>query len=369
MLQVSTPSRICLFGEHQDYLGLDVIALAIDLRFSAAITPRHDQQIIIRIRDVQIDSLNAENTDERYQTYVIDLNKPVIYENNRDYLKSAVHVLIKHGYPISGADIRMDSTIPIGKGMCSSSTMIVALIKALLESAGHPDKDDPARIAYLGYEAEVLEFNEPGGMMDHCTSALGGLVHLSFASAMEYNKIDAQLPGCFILFDSLQQKDTTRILGQSKTPQIEALQTLETDGITSVRDFISDPDKTALLHKLDPFHAQKLRAAIENHRLFLKALGGLRSGIPPETLGALLSSHHAVLRDGLSISTPRIDAILDTAIQNGAWGGKINGSGGGGCCFAYAPVDKAEPIIQGVAKMGYPARLLHQDTGVRVDTR
>lgn len=30
---VSTPSRICLFGEHQDYLGLEVIASAIDMRF------------------------------------------------------------------------------------------------------------------------------------------------------------------------------------------------------------------------------------------------------------------------------------------------------------------------------------------------
>ena len=28
MITVSTPSRICLFGEHQDYLGLEVIASA-----------------------------------------------------------------------------------------------------------------------------------------------------------------------------------------------------------------------------------------------------------------------------------------------------------------------------------------------------
>lgn len=27
----STPSRICLFGEHLDYLGLEVIASAVDL--------------------------------------------------------------------------------------------------------------------------------------------------------------------------------------------------------------------------------------------------------------------------------------------------------------------------------------------------
>ena len=32
---VSTPSRLCLFGEHQDYLGLEVVALAINLGFAS----------------------------------------------------------------------------------------------------------------------------------------------------------------------------------------------------------------------------------------------------------------------------------------------------------------------------------------------
>jgi galactokinase len=45
---VSTPSRICLFGEHQDYLGLEVIASAINLRFYASASSRDDK--IIRIK-------------------------------------------------------------------------------------------------------------------------------------------------------------------------------------------------------------------------------------------------------------------------------------------------------------------------------
>ena len=31
-IKASAPGRICLFGEHQDYLGLSVITAAIDLR-------------------------------------------------------------------------------------------------------------------------------------------------------------------------------------------------------------------------------------------------------------------------------------------------------------------------------------------------
>lgn len=367
MIQISTPSRICLFGEHQDYLGLDVIALAIDLRFSARVERREDRRIVIRIRDSKLDTLNVENTDHLYQTCEIDLDAPIVYASERDYLKSTVRVLLKEGYPLVGADIQMDSTIPIGKGMCSSSTMIVALTKALLESIGHPDRENPNRIAWLAFAAEVLEFNEPGGMMDHYASALGGLVHLNFADGTEAHPIECRLPGCFILIDSRTQKDTTRILAESKIPQMEAIAALRRYGITSVRDFIARPELERTLVHLDAFHAQKLRAGIENHRLFLQALDGLTNGIEPEKLGALMTAHHVQLRDGLGISTPTVDAILNTAMAHGAWGGKINGSGGGGCCFAYADATRAEEIMDAVGAMGYPARILHQDTGVRVD--
>jgi galactokinase len=43
------------------------------------------------------------------------------------------------------------------------------------------------------------------------------------------------------------------------------------------------------------------------------------------------------LRDGIGISTPKIDRMLDAAMEAGALGGKVNGSGGGGTMFAYAP--------------------------------
>ena len=46
-LEVSTPGRICLFGEHQDYLGLPVIAMAISLRAIITGRKRVDNQVII----------------------------------------------------------------------------------------------------------------------------------------------------------------------------------------------------------------------------------------------------------------------------------------------------------------------------------
>ena len=77
-IKVSNPSRLCLFGEHQDYLGLEVVAVAINLRFSAEVTPRDDSIIRIKIRDEKLDTLNVENTEGLYQEYLTDISKEIV---------------------------------------------------------------------------------------------------------------------------------------------------------------------------------------------------------------------------------------------------------------------------------------------------
>jgi galactokinase len=362
---VSTPSRICLFGENQDYLGLEVIAAAIDLRFSARISKRNDSIVHISIKDAKIDTLGMKNHDNLYSEFEIDITKPIVYESNRDYMKSCINSLLKNGYELTGFDIKMDSNIPIGKGMCSSSTMVVVLIKAILEAIQHPDKDDPEKIALLGFNAEVAEFGEPGGMMDHYTSALGGFVNLLFPEGQTIiNRLNNELEGCFILFDSKAQKNTTQVLASAKVPTMEAIEQLG----HGVKDFVEDESKMSLLENLDEKHKMALNANINNYKILLEAKKMLsEETIDPVKLGLLIFEHHSNLRDGLHLSTDTIDIILDTAMANGAYGGKINGSGGGGCCFVYARNEDADRIIQAVKELGYPGQILHLDTGSRLD--
>jgi galactokinase len=44
-LTVSTPGRVCLFGEHQDYLGLPVIPAAISLRITMHAVHRDGRRV------------------------------------------------------------------------------------------------------------------------------------------------------------------------------------------------------------------------------------------------------------------------------------------------------------------------------------
>ena len=79
-------------------------------------------------------------------------------------------------------------------------------------------------------------------------------------------------------------------------------------------------------------------------------------------LGKLLSEHHAVLRDILGISTPKIEKMIDAALNAGAYGAKINGSGGGGCMFAYAP-EEPEKVKSAVDNAGGEGFIISPDSG------
>ena len=79
-LKVSAPGRICLFGEHQDYFGLPIIAAAINLRITISGEKREAPFLHIRMPDIG-------------QEETLTLEKELIYSQARDYLKSAVNIL------------------------------------------------------------------------------------------------------------------------------------------------------------------------------------------------------------------------------------------------------------------------------------
>ena len=48
----STPGRVCLFGEHQDYLGLPVVPCAVSLRMTIEARHRDDMEVRIDLRAI-----------------------------------------------------------------------------------------------------------------------------------------------------------------------------------------------------------------------------------------------------------------------------------------------------------------------------
>jgi galactokinase len=58
--------------------------------------------------------------------------------------------------------------------------------------------------------------------------------------------------------------------------------------------------------------------------------------------------------------------MLNAAIDVGALGGKINGSGGGGCMFAYAP-ENFEEVAEAIERVGGKSYIIQSDDGTRID--
>jgi len=52
------------------------------------------------------------------------------------------------------------------------------------------------------------------------------------------------------------------------------------------------------------------------------------------------------------ITNPMLDEIYETAMKNGASGGKVSGAGGGGFMFFYCPGNTRSAVIEALKKFG-----------------
>ena len=98
MLRVKSPGRICLFGEHQDYLDLPVVSMAISLHSTIIGKKINSRKIIVHKQDLgEIESFSLD-----------DLK----YDDDRDYFKSGIVTCMKEGLEFSnGFEVEIESAL------------------------------------------------------------------------------------------------------------------------------------------------------------------------------------------------------------------------------------------------------------------
>ena len=350
-MELSTPGRICLFGEHQDYLGLPVIPMAISLRARFIGENRSDRKFLINKPDLnEVDSFSLDD---------------LTYTKPRDYFKSGVRVCLNEGLTFSnGFECELTSEIPMQAGTGSSSAITVTWIHFLSQMADEPADWDQRKIGSLAYTAEVVEFNEPGGMMDQYSTALGDLIYIESKPEISIQTMNPNL-GYFVLGDSCEPKDTMGILRRCRDSRLAIVEKIKSqDPDFSLHEIELDETSQYNLHTDE---ATLLSGTIQNRDLLRQALPELKKAESDhEKIGRLLSEHHTVLRDVLDVSTPKIEMMLEAAMDAGALGGKINGSGGGGCMFAYIP-QNPEKVVEEIEKTGGKAYIIYSEEGTRID--
>jgi galactokinase len=353
-LKVSSPGRICLFGEHQDYLSLPVVSAAISLRVAVKGTRRKDSYISMRLPDIGL--------TKRFR-----LNKTLRYTTKRDYFRSGVNVLHHQGYTFSnGFNCEVRSEIPLKAGASSSSAMVAAWIQFLALISDQRVTLTQNECAYLAHQAEVVEFHEPGGMMDHYSSSYGGVLHLKFFPSLSVSSLKLPLKR-FVLGDSQQPKNTRKVLSMVKnqiTHIVRHIRAKHPDFSLHTIDINDLPRYNPLLTAA---HKALLHGTVRNRDITGKAIELLRKRpFNEKRFSALLNEHQTILRDVLKISTPKIDAMLTAAVDAGAICGKINGSGGGGSMFVYAP-EHPHRIAEAIEREGGKAYIISIDEGTRIE--
>lgn len=324
------PGRVCLFGEHQDYLGLPVIAAAVPLGCRMVVEPRTDG----------VWTVCTPQLDFTWSCTAGDASRlaPESQPDASAFLRAGLQEALEAGWNVEGGGTVMCSVdLPLQAGLSSSSAMVVAWMQALARVADVALT--PHELARWAHKVEVAHFGEPGGHMDHVASALGGIhrIHPDWRA----EPLDVPSEGVWIVVDSGEPKDTRGHLHRCK---IRRLALLENRGRSWV-----DPD---VLDGFSDWPAEDQtlwQATWRNMQLEARAAAHWEGA---DRLATWMSAHHSALRDGLGLSTPRLESLGEAAMEAGAWGWKVVGSGGGGCALVWCPEHAAREVHQALRNAG-----------------
>ncbi|MFW9852245.1 MAG: galactokinase family protein [Candidatus Thorarchaeota archaeon] len=319
MYSSSAPARVCLYGEHQDYLELRVIPAAINLRVNVSSFEGKKNMISVFSRELN-QTVKIPIKLQKMSSKTLDF---------RSYIESGILALkkINPNIEIPSLDVRIQSDIPIASGLSSSAALLVAWIKHLCGVSEIEIKKE--ELAELAYHAEHNLLGIPCGRMDQYSSSIGGIISLTCTEPPEFRmlpKPNFQL----VVVDSQTPKLTSQIHG-SKVKEIkDVIISFETEtGIPLRESSISILEK--YIKRFNKKEKKVLTGIISIKQDTEEAEQEMLKSNPDiNILGDLLTSQQISLRENLDVSLPILDRIIDTAIINGALGGKLTGAGLGG---------------------------------------
>lgn len=218
---------------------------------------------------------------------------------------------------IHGVEITSTADIPGGTGLGSSSTFTVGLLNTLNCYNGKFVSKN--KLARLACEVEIEKLGNPIGKQDQYGAALGGLNFIKFNQdgsvshepIMMNGKTYKKLQKNLLMFYTGTTRSANTILAE------------QTKNITS-------EDKAKNLLKMCEL-AKDMKSALESNDI--------------SSFGKILDEGWQLKKELASgIANPDIDEAYETAMKNGALGGKLLGAGGGGFLLFYCEEEKQEQL-------------------------
>uniref|UniRef100_A0A7C4NMZ6 GHMP kinase n=1 Tax=Ignisphaera aggregans TaxID=334771 RepID=A0A7C4NMZ6_9CREN len=392
---VSAPGRLDFLNTHQDYKGLPVVAVGINLRTYIAIKQNINGKVVVGSGNIKDEA--AEYVDEFLIENLELVKKPKWFGN---YVRAALLALKMKGLKVEGAQVWIRSWVPIGSGLGSSGTLLVSVIAAFNEAfnLGLTTKD----VAELAYVAEHDVMGIPCGRLDQYAAAFGHIVYIE--TKPPYN-VDVLPPmqGFFAAVDTGIRHSTAEIHPTRQREIEEGLSKLISIVPDSINSFLGqrywEPKWELLdISLLEPylgFVGEKSRKRIvftlKTHRSTMLALKVIKGVLPSADelaevleikleeakkiidqgtlgiVGAVMIYQHKLLSGLYDVSLPQIDLLVEKLVEFGALGAKLSGAGLGGAVIAlFKDRSTAENTVRKVLELGLGIRgwVLEIDKGV-----
>jgi mevalonate kinase len=296
----SAPGKIILFGEHFVVYGIKAILCSIDKRITA--TSQFLDEKIVRVSsslgesEIEFEALNnLENIPQKFMRPFFYIAKKAVEDNPTT----------------KGIEIILESEIPAGVGLGSSSAACVAATASVNRLFNKLSKDEVVKRAI---QAERIIFEQNSGA-DSSVSTFGGL--MSYDLKKGFQNIPSRNDLSFIISNSAQIHDTQDVVRQ-------------------VRNF---KEKNEDIFK---------RLCAQEIEIVNNATTALKEN-NLNKLGSLMLKNQELLKQ-IGISTEKIDLLVKKAKQT-SYGAKITGAGGGGCIISLVDDSNRKETLDNLGKI------------------
>ena len=334
LINISSPGRVNIIGEHTDYnLGLSINTAINKYIFIAGYENKTDY--------VEVFSRYL-NDSNKFSLEDITFDKTTSWIN---YIKGVLKEYIQHGHKIGGFSIVVDSNLPIGAGISSSASLEVGVAE-FVEELFNLKVNKKETVKYCN-SAENNFVGVNCGFMDQFSVAYGKenyVIYLNFKDlSYEYIPFDLE-DNLILIVDSKEERnlanteynkrrqecnDAVRLISKIvKNKNIKSLSDIGLDSLDELEDKIPEKLFKRVKH-----------VVTENNRVLLSKEYLLKDDI--EKLGQVLFESHKSLRYDYEVSTEKLDYLVDEMSKiKGVYGGRLMGAGFGGSVISIVKKSK-----------------------------
>ena len=311
--KATAPGKIILFGEHFVVHGTRAIVCAIDKRVTVSSEKNDTAGISITssLGNATIPiTEKVNNVDKKFRPF-FHLAKKIINQND-----------VKNG-----VNIEIESDIPIGAGLGSSSACCVAAAASISGLFSKPEND---KVIELAIDAERTIFPKTSGA-DCTVSALGGIIEYQKDSG--YNAIQIEHDFNLIVVNSQNPHNTDMVVNR--------VNQYKNDNEESFTDMCKEEDNliTKAISSLQNFDLQTIGKCMSQNQIFLERIG---------------------------VSN---DQLLDIvkSVEKETFGAKITGAGDGGCVIALTENSKKDSVVEKIGAEYETYTVTIEKTGMQVN--